>query len=116
MAYDEYLVERIRPILARCPLAQSEKRMFGGYGFFVNGNMAVGVIENDIILKLGEEDAAAAVASHENAQIAVLGGNTIRSWVLVDQTDLDDEALAGWVNQALDYIATLPEKVRAKKK
>src|SRR5258708_36268946 len=52
MAYDEKLAERIREILGKSK-AVSEKKMFGGLCFLVNGKMACGVLKNDLIAKNG---------------------------------------------------------------
>ena len=46
MAYDEFLAERVRGVIgARRGIV--EKKMFGGVGFMINGNMACGVIKDD---------------------------------------------------------------------
>ena len=111
MAYDEYLVERIRPLLARHPLPQKEKRMFGGYGFFISGNMVLGVMQDNLMVKLGDEGTARAIAESPNAHPAVFDSMTMSGWVFVDQTDLDDDALQGWVDAGVEYVSTLPEKL-----
>jgi len=115
MAYDEFLAERVRPLLARHPLPQREKRMFGGYGFFVNGNMALGIMGSDLMVKLGDEGVIRALAEHANAYPAVFDKMTMSGWVFVDQTDLDDAELEFWVDAAVDFVSTLPEKVSKKK-
>jgi TfoX/Sxy family transcriptional regulator of competence genes len=55
MAYDEKLAQRIREILGKSK-AVSEKKMFGGICFLVNGKMACGVLKNDLIAKIGKEN------------------------------------------------------------
>src|SRR5262245_49709937 len=55
MAFDEALAERIRKGLARRKNIQ-EKKMFGGIGFLLNGNMLVGVWKESLIVRLGPED------------------------------------------------------------
>ena len=60
MAYDEALADRIRDVLsARSDV--SERKMFGGVAFMVAGNMACGVLGEDLIVRLGEEEAERAL-------------------------------------------------------
>ncbi len=55
MAYDEKLVGRVRKVLARRK-ALTEKKMFGGLTFLMQGNMCCGVTKNDdLVLRLGPE-------------------------------------------------------------
>ena len=49
MAYDEELAKRIRGILAG-ESGLVEKKMFGGVGFIIDGNMAVGIHRHDNLL------------------------------------------------------------------
>lgn len=116
MAYDELLAERVRELLVAHPLAQSEKRMFGGYGFFVNGNMTLGIMEDNLMVKLGDEGVEQALAEHASAHAAQFKNMTMSGWVFVDQTDLDDDHLQYWVDKAVDYVSTLPEKIKKAKK
>ena len=61
MAFDENLAERIRTTLAR-KKGIEEKKMFGGIGFMLNGNMLVGVWKDSLIVRLGEDQGEAALA------------------------------------------------------
>ena len=54
MAYDESLAVRIRTALARRKNVE-EKKMFGGVGFLLNGNMLVGVWKDSLIVRLGPD-------------------------------------------------------------
>ena len=55
MAFSEDLAERIRQGLAR-KKGIEEKRMFGGIGFLLNGNMLVGVWKDSLIVRLGPDE------------------------------------------------------------
>src|SRR5215472_4509758 len=55
MAFDESLAARIRQHLARCKSVE-EKKMFGGVGFRLNGNMLVGVWKDSLIARLGPDE------------------------------------------------------------
>ena len=52
MAFNEGLAERIRQELARRKGIE-EKKVFGGIGFLLNGNMLVGVWKDSLIVRLG---------------------------------------------------------------
>jgi TfoX/Sxy family transcriptional regulator of competence genes len=54
MAFSEALAERIRQGLAR-KKGIEEKKMFGGIGFLLNGNMLVGVWKDSLIVRLDPE-------------------------------------------------------------
>ncbi len=55
MAFSESLASRIRDALARKKNIE-EKKMFGGVGFLLNGNMLVGVWKNSLIVRLGPDN------------------------------------------------------------
>ena len=62
MAYDEALAARVRDLLVpRSDL--TEREMFGGIAFMLAGNMAVGMIGDDLMVRLGPEDAERALPS-----------------------------------------------------
>jgi TfoX/Sxy family transcriptional regulator of competence genes len=48
MTYDTLLAVRIRAALGPLP-GLEEKKMFGGVGFLINGNMACGVHKNGVL-------------------------------------------------------------------
>jgi hypothetical protein len=109
MAFDEGLAERLRAELDSAPNVV-EKRMFGGLAFLVNGNMCVGVHGDDLIARVGEQAFPQAVA-RVGARTFDLTGRAMRGWILVEPAGVgDDEALAGWVADALDFVLDLPPK------
>jgi TfoX N-terminal domain len=63
MPYNEILAQRIRVMLAGQP-GLSEKKMFGGVAFLLNGNMACGVHAEDLIVRLGPNDTTGPWDSH----------------------------------------------------
>lgn len=108
MPYDEKLAARIRRILDRDDV--EEKRMMGGLTFMVGGHMCCGVTGSDLMLRLGEEGAAAALAE-PHVRPMDFTGKPLKAFVLVhaDGTD-DDGALRGWIRRALRFVDTLPPK------
>jgi TfoX/Sxy family transcriptional regulator of competence genes len=53
MAYDEKLAEKVRRALTRHRV--EEKKMMGGLTFMVNGKMCVGVLKDDLMVRLDSE-------------------------------------------------------------
>jgi len=56
MPYDETLAARVRKLLGRRKNLV-EKKMFGGLGFLLNGNICCGVWKEFLILRLGDDAA-----------------------------------------------------------
>ena len=109
MAFDEALAARVREALA--PRAEvSERKMFGGIAFMVAGNMAVGVIDDDLMVRLGIEDAEHALAE-PHVRPMDFTGRPAKGMVFVDAGGTAaDEDLASWVDAGADFAASLPPK------
>ncbi|MBX2802531.1 MAG: TfoX/Sxy family protein [Myxococcales bacterium] len=98
MVDEEALVERIRSLLADAPQV-SERRVFGGIGWAVRGNVAVGVSgRGDLVVRTSVEESASLV-SEEGVSPVELGGRRMRGWVRVEALALMVEsALQRWVS------------------
>jgi len=109
MAYDEALADRIREQLAaRSEL--SERKMFGGIGFMIAGKMAVGVIGEDLIVRLDPADAEKALAE-DGVREFDFTGRPMKGWIFVaPERTAGEEGLAEWVEAGADYAASLPAK------
>lgn len=109
MAYDEGLAERVREALADVA-AVDEKRMFGGIAFMVNGHMACGVTGERFMVRVGPEGYAAALAA-PHAREMDFTGRPLKGFVFVDADGYaSDEDLAGWIEQSLTFVRSLPPK------
>lgn len=109
MAYDEKLASRVKTILGNLP-GLTEKRMFGGVGYLLNGNMACGVHKEYLIVRVGP-------AQHQNAlekphvRVFDITGRPMTGWVMVAPDGFIDEvSLVNWVQMGLDFADTLPQK------
>lgn len=109
MAYDEALAARVRDLLAlRSDL--TEREMFGGIAFMLAGNMAVGIIGDDLMVRLGKDDAERALAE-PYVRPMDFTGRPMKTTVYVDPDGTADDAdLAGWVDAGADFAASLPPK------
>jgi TfoX/Sxy family transcriptional regulator of competence genes len=115
MAYSRSLAERIQKVLSRRS-GFAEKKMFGGVGFLLNGNMCVGVWKDSLIVRLGVEEAEAA---REDANVVPfdITGTALKGWAMVEADGLErDEQLRGWIEQAERFVNGLPAKSAKSKK
>jgi TfoX/Sxy family transcriptional regulator of competence genes len=109
MAYDEHLADRIRAALATTPDV-SERRMFGGLAFMVAGHMACGIVGDDLMLRLGEDGADAAL-DEPHTRPMDFTGKPMKSMVYVAPPGTETDAtLLAWVKRGTAYARTLPPK------
>lgn len=109
MAYDAELAERVRGALRR-RLDVVEKRMFGGVGFLIGGNMCVGIWRDALVARVGPEAYAAALDEPHVREFDVTG-RAMKGWVLVDPEGVETAAgLKRWLDRAVQFAASLPEK------
>ena len=113
MPYNQILAQRIHAILGGSA-GVSEKKMFGGVGFMVHGNMACGVLGDDLIARVGPELHTAAMAKPFVRSFLSPRGEPMAGWVLVSPEGWQtEEDLLGWVRQGYEYASSLPEKKKA---
>ena len=109
MAFSEELAERIRQGLAR-RLGIQEKKMFGGIGFLLNGNVLVGVWKDSLIVRLGPEEGEEALKEPHVSEFDITG-RAMKGWVLVAPEGVEgDDQLSGWVQRAVKFVGKLPAK------
>ena len=115
MAFDEQLAARIRKRLGK-RVGLTERQMFGGVAFLVNGNMCVGIHKDGLIVRLAAEDTDQALREKHTRIFDLSGGRTMKGWILVQPKGLaTDAALGKWVGIGLEYAAGLPPKKGTKK-
>jgi TfoX/Sxy family transcriptional regulator of competence genes len=104
------LVARFAAALPEHP-AVIRKPMFGYPAAFANGNMVCGLFQDSVVVRLGKEGAASAVAGGRARQFTPMPGRAMTGYVLVPTAEANDtKALAVWLQQALDFTLTLPKK------
>ena len=110
MAFDEHLTERVLELVGDVD-GVVELKMFGGWGITVHGNMAVGVMGDDLIARVGPAAFAAALAKAE-ARPFDFTGRVMTGWVYVDGAAISRKpALRAWVNRGVTFAQSLPPKV-----
>jgi TfoX/Sxy family transcriptional regulator of competence genes len=109
MAYDEALAARIRRMLAR-QKGTAERKMFGGIAFMVRGNMCCGVVKDTLMVRVGPEAHADALAQ-PGARPMDFTGRPSKGMVYVGpEACASDAGLAKWVERGLAFAASLPAK------
>jgi TfoX/Sxy family transcriptional regulator of competence genes len=109
-AQSEELAERVLAVIGDDPNI-SEKKMFGGICFMLNGNMLVCPMKSgDLLVRVGKDKYADAVALPGAAPM-IMSGRTMSGFVQVAGEALDtDGTLVQWIARATDFVGTLPPK------
>src|SRR4051794_22060375 len=108
MAYDEDLADRIRELMAAEP-GVSEKRMFGGLAFLINGHMSVAASGRGGLMVRCDPASSAAHIAEPMVERMVMRGREMDGWLRVDASALrSDPELRRWVRVGADYAKSLP--------
>jgi TfoX/Sxy family transcriptional regulator of competence genes len=110
MAYDEELAARIRDLVAEEP-GLTEKKMFGGLGFMVGGNMAVAASgQGGLLVRVDPEESSSLIETTP-AYNMVMRGRPMDGWLRMDSGDVAaNDELAQWVERGVAYARSLPPK------
>ncbi len=110
MPYDQTLAQRIHAVLQTHPEI-IEKKMFGGVGFILHGNMACGVQGNDLIVRVGAENNESTLSLPYTRPFMARPGMPMAGWVLVSpEGTKDDPDLQEWIERGYAYAYSLPKK------
>jgi TfoX/Sxy family transcriptional regulator of competence genes len=110
MAFDEALADRVRD-LVRAERALTEKRMFGGLAFLINGNMAVSASGQGGLLLRVDPAETDELARRPHAEVAVMRGREMAGWLRVEADGVRTKAqLEQWVARGVAYARSLPAK------
>ncbi len=103
MAYDELLADRMRLILIEKKVNFLEKKMFGGMAFMVDEKMCVGIIKNELMVRIDPDFQDEAVKKI-GCRPMDFTGRPMKGYVQVTPEGIDlDEDLAEWIQYALDF-------------
>jgi len=108
VAYDDEFAVRIRTLLDGAP-GLKELSMFGGIGWTVNGNLAVGTLGQVLICRVGPE--AQALLDEPGVDVFDVTGRAMKGWLTVAIEELDaDDALQEWIDRGVRFASSLPAK------
>ena len=110
MAYDEHLADRIREIVAAEP-GLTEKKMFGGLAFLINGTMAVSASGRGGLLLHVDHEETEALLTKPHAQPFEMRGREMQGWIRVEADGVKTKRqLERWVARGVAYASGLPPK------
>ena len=112
MAYNEGLAQRVRELLEdrADELEVVEKKMFGGLCFMVQGNMCCGILQDDMMVRVGAEGHADALAQ-PHARPMDFTGKPMNGFIYVAKGGLTShDNLAEWVDRVLKFNSTMTAK------
>ena len=109
MALDEDLADRMRAVLAGTGTVR-EVRMFGGLCFMLNGNMVAGTSRRGLLVRVGKDRHAQALA-RPGAKPMEMSGRPMEGYVFIDPPPPDERGLRDWLELAVTYVNTLPPKL-----
>ena len=110
MAYDEDLADRIRELVAG-ERGVTEKRMFGGLAFLINGHLSVSASGRGGLMVRCDPAASAQHLAEPKVERMVMRGRGMDGWLRVDASAVSSDAeLRRWVRVGVDYATSLPQK------
>jgi hypothetical protein len=109
MAFDEQLARRVRKMFAD-QAGMDEMKMFGGVGYLLNGNMACGILNSDLIVRVGSAAYADTLKLPGTREFDITG-RPMKGWVMVPDAGRQSDAdLLAWVQRGVGFALTLPAK------
>ena len=109
MTYDPKLEKRLVPLVEGRNDFHKQK-MFGGVGFLMRGNMCFGIWKDNLILRLGADQAGVALKK-KNVVPFDITGKAMKGWVMVRPQGMKTKAvLTRWTDQAVSFVSQLPRK------
>lgn len=110
MAFDPGLAQRVRESLGDCA-GITERRMFGGLAFLVDGKMFIGIRNSSLMARVGPERHQDALAL-PGVRVMDFTGRPMKGYVYVDPPAIAEEGdLKAWVLWCVQYVAQLPGKL-----
>ena len=110
MAYNLKLAERIRAEVQGLPII--EKKMFGGGGYMLNGNMACGILGDDLIVRV-PADRYEKLLKNANVKVFTMksGPRPMKGWIMVEPGGYrTGKQLGAWVKMGVEFASSLPPK------
>jgi len=115
MAYNEFLADRVRASLKDMQTAFEERKMFGGICFLVDEKMCLGVIKDDLMVRLDPETQDE-VIQEKGCRIMDFTNRPMKGYLYVDPSGIDmDDDLDKWVKRCLKFNPKAKSSKRKKK-
>lgn len=102
MAYSENLAQRIREVLSNLTNVE-EKKMFGGMCYMVNGKMCVGIIDDEMMCRIGPEIYEAAL-ERKGCREMDFTGRPMKGYVYVSEEGMKTQKdFDYWIGLSLEF-------------
>lgn len=112
MAYDEQLATRVRAVLKGTP-AIAEKKMFGGLAYLSNGKMFAGILNSDLVVRVGPQANDRALKAPHTRPMDFTG-KPMKGYIYVSPSGTRTVAqLRGWLTRGRTFVASLPPAKQA---
>jgi len=108
LAYNAKLAERIRAEFGEIPFI--EKKMFGGIGFLIHGNMSCGIHKENLIVRVDPEKHQK-LLKKPHTRVFDITGRPMKGWLMVEPDGYKTaKQLSAWVKEGVEFALTLPAK------
>jgi TfoX/Sxy family transcriptional regulator of competence genes len=95
----------------------TRRKMFGYPAAFANGNLFIGLHQNDFIMRLSAEDRARFSAQYGERAFEPMKGRPMREYVRLPEELLTDaRKRASWIKRSLGYAQGVTTRPRAQAK
>lgn len=105
MVYNEKMDSVLNDIVSKWK-NMTKKKMFGGTGYLINGNMIAGIHKDYYVLRLGEKNANSAIKSPK-IELFNITGRAMKGWVMAEENAFSDDDLGIWLGKAKEFVGTL---------
>ena len=111
MPYDEGLEFRMDELAGRWR-GFSKKKMFGGIGYLLHGNMCFGIWKDSLVVRCGPERYPD-LLEQPHVDLFDITGRAMTGWVLVAPRGIETDAvLREWMEIAKTFVRDLPPKTK----
>jgi TfoX/Sxy family transcriptional regulator of competence genes len=111
MTFNELTASRIRSAMQGTP-GVSERSMFGGVSFMLEGNMCCGVIEDNLVVRVGPTAYETALQEPHTRPMDFTG-RPLTGFVYVERAGYESpSALRGWIERGIEFVRSLPPRRR----
>lgn len=109
MAYDEVLAERVRDLVESLDAETREQQMFGGIAWMLRGNLLIGIIGDELMVRLDPEMGRQKL-TEPHARPFDMSGRAMKGFILVAPAGCRGDALRRWFAIAHDFVDAMPPK------
>lgn len=114
--YDESLAQRIRELLVADEVDFTEKKMFGGVAFLLQGNMFVGITKYELLVRVPTDEYEQAL-TQPHVRPMDFTGKPMKGYLYVAPDGLNhNDQLRYWLQRGRVYATTEGPKSKKKKK